>query len=359
MLVAAASTSEREARVDKGGTNPPGLDLARLRAHLDAERPGLVAGELRARLIAGGRSNLTYEVSDGASRWVVRRPPLGHVLPTAHDMGREHRVITALAPTSVPVPGTRLLCTDAEVLGAPFYVMDFVEGTPYRQAEQLAGIGPEHTRAVVLDLVDTLVDLHAVDPAEVGLADFGRPEGFLERQVRRWGKQLDASRSRDLPGIDELRAGLAERLPASPAPTIVHGDYRLDNALVAEAGGRHRITAVLDWEMSTLGDPLTDLALIAVYSGTEQPSVPGVGDASRAEGFPRVDELVERYAERSGRDLAHFDFYVALAFFKLAVILEGIHFRFTQGKTVGGDFEHIGEAVPGLVDSGLKRLHRL
>ncbi|GAB3493580.1 phosphotransferase family protein [Nocardiopsis coralliicola] len=342
--------------MEHAGSNPPGLDPVRLRAYLDAERPGMVAGGLTARLIAGGRSNLTYELTDGRSRWVVRRPPLGHVLPTAHDMGREYTVISALAPTAVPVPATRLLCRDPDVLGADFYIMDFVEGTPYRTAGQLAELGPERTRAVVLDLVDTLVALHGIDPAAVGLADFGRPEGFLERQVRRWGKQLDASRSRDLPGAEELRAGLAERLPASPAPAVVHGDYRLDNALVRSGGGGDRITAVLDWEMSTLGDPLTDLALIAVYSGSERTELPGVGDAARAPGFPPVDELVQRYAEGSGRDLSSFDWYVAFAFFKLAVILEGIHYRFSQGKTVGADFEKIGEAVPGLVAAGRERL---
>src|ERR1044072_8990403 len=231
--------------------NPPGLDLTRLRAHLDRERPGLVGGPLSAELIEGGGSNLTYAVTDGASRWVVRRPPLGHVLATAHDMRREHRVISALHPTSVPVPEPVLLCEDEAVAGAPFYVMEFVEGTPYRTAEQLAAIGPERTRGVVLSLVDTLVALHSVDPAEVGLGDFGRPEGFLERQLRRWGKQLDASRSRDLPGIDELHTRLAKALPTSPAPTVVHGDYRLDNVLV---GADDRIKAIIDWEMSKLED---------------------------------------------------------------------------------------------------------
>ncbi|MCZ9342736.1 phosphotransferase family protein, partial [Streptomyces sp. TRM76130] len=155
---------------------------------------------------------------------VVRRPPLGHVLATAHDMRREHRVISALHPTGVPVPGTVLLCEDEGVLGAPFYVMEYVEGTPYRSADQLAPLGPERTRGAVLGLVDTLVELHAVDPGAVGLGDFGRPEGFLDRQLRRWAKQLDASRDRDLPGIDELHATLGRRLPRSPAPAVVHGD---------------------------------------------------------------------------------------------------------------------------------------
>ncbi|MGW2850393.1 phosphotransferase family protein, partial [Streptomyces sp. NPDC001274] len=243
--------------------SPPGLDLDRLRGHLDRERPGLVGGPLRARLIEGGRSNLTYVVTDGTGRWVVRRPPLGHVLATAHDMRREHRVISALHPTGVPVPEPVLLCEDESVNGAPFYVMEYVAGTPYRTVEQLAPLGPGRTREAVLGLVDTLVDLHAVDPQAVGLGDFGRPEGFLERQLRRWGKQLDASRNRELPGIDALHTALGRALPASPAPTVVHGDYRLDNVLI---GDDDRIKAVLDWEMSTLGDPLTDLGLLVMYS---------------------------------------------------------------------------------------------
>ncbi len=198
--------------------HPPGLDLDRLRALLERERPGLLGGPLSGRLIEGGRSNLTYTVTDGTATWVVRRPPLGHVLATAHDMRREHRVISALHPTSVPVPRPVLLCEDEEVLGAPFYVMEYVEGTPYRTAGQLVPLGPERTRKAVLNLVDTLVELHAVDPAEVGLEDFGRPEGFLDRQLRRWGKQLDASRNRELVSIDELHAALGRALPVSPRP---------------------------------------------------------------------------------------------------------------------------------------------
>lgn len=182
-----------------------------------------MAGPLSGRVVEGGRSNLTYIVGDGSSTWVVRRPPLGHVLATAHDMKREYRVISALNPTSVPVPEALLMCEDDSVLGAPFYVMEYVAGTPYRTADQLAQLGPERTRAAVLGLVDTLVDLHAVDPAEVGLADFGRPEGFLDRQLRRWGKQLDASRNRELAGVDELHAALGRSLPSSCGP---HGRAR-------------------------------------------------------------------------------------------------------------------------------------
>ncbi|MFD1831591.1 MULTISPECIES: phosphotransferase family protein [Streptomyces] len=335
--------------------HPPGLDPARLRAHLDRERPGLVRGELSAELIEGGRSNLTYRVTDGTSRWVVRRPPLGHVLATAHDMAREHRVVSALGPTGVPVPGTVLLCEDESVLGAPFYVMEYVEGTPYRTAEQLAPLGPERTRELVLSLADTLVELHAVDPASVGLADFGRPEGFLERQLRRWGKQLDASRNRDLPGIDELHASLGARLPASPAPAVVHGDYRLDNVL---AGPDGTIAAVLDWEMSTLGDPLTDLGLLVMYSS--QRHVPGapIATTREAAGHPGPEELVERYAALSGRDVSAIAWYTAFAYFKLAVILEGIHYRYTLGQTVGAGFDRIGALVPLFVENGLTTLRK-
>jgi aminoglycoside phosphotransferase (APT) family kinase protein len=337
--------------------HPPGLDLDRLRGLLDRERPGLVHGPLTGRLIEGGRSHLTYAVSDGTSKWVVRRPPLGHVLATAHDMKREHRVISALHPTDVPVPNPVLLCENPEndaVPGSPFYVMEFVEGTPYRTADELAPLGPERTRDAVLSLVDTLVELHAVDPAEVGLADFGRPEGFLDRQLRRWGKQLDASRNRDLAGIDELHATLGRQLPQSPAATVVHGDYRLDNVLM---GDDDEIKAILDWEMSTLGDPLTDLGLLVMYSmPLGMPDSP-VSTTAEAPGHPDPAELVARYAERSGRDVSAVSWYTAFAWFKLAVILEGIHYRYTLGQTVGRGFDRIGDLVPVFIQHGLTTLH--
>ncbi|MFD6417669.1 phosphotransferase family protein [Streptomyces sp. NPDC060194] len=327
---------------------PPGLDLDRLRDRLGS-------GPLTARLIEGGRSNLTYDVAeaDGGGRWVVRRPPLGHVLATAHDMRREHRVISALHGTDVPVPRTVLLCEDEAVIGAPFYVMEFVEGTPYRTADELAAIGPERTRAACLGLVDTLVALHAVDPEAVGLGDFGRPEGFLDRQLRRWGKQLDASRNRELAGIDELHAALGRALPAPQAPAVIHGDYRLDNVLI---GPDDRIRAVLDWEMSTLGDPLTDLGLLVMYSRRiDLPDSP-ISTTGAAPGHPDPAELVERYATLSGRDVGAIAWYTAFAWFKLAVILEGIHYRFTLGQTVGAGFDRIGDLVPVFIEHGLTTL---
>ncbi|MFC9328581.1 phosphotransferase family protein [Kitasatospora sp. NPDC057015] len=333
--------------------DPPGLDLVRLRARLDAELPGAVRGPLRAELIEGGRSNLTYVLSDGRSTWVLRRPPLGHVLATAHDMGREYRVMTALRGTPVPVPDTLLLVEDTEVTGSAWYLMSYVPGVAHRDAAALTALGPQRVRALGLDLAGTLVRLHAIDPAAVGLADFGRPEGFLARQLRRWSTQLAASRSRELPGIDDLHARLTERLPDSPPPTLVHGDYRLDNVLV---DGTDRITAVLDWEMSTLGDPLTDLGLLVMY--TELAGAGGgiIPAAATAPGYPTAAELVAHYAAHSGRDVTALGWYVAFASFKLAVVAEGIHYRYQQGKTLGAGFERAGEMGPILVDHGLAAL---
>jgi aminoglycoside phosphotransferase (APT) family kinase protein len=327
----------------------PGLDVDALAEHLDAA--GLLAGPLTAELITGGRSNLTYRVGDGTHDWVLRRPPLGHVLATAHDMGREYRVISALAPTKVPVPHTELFCEDSSVIGAPFYLMERVAGTPMRSRADTAGLTERQAALVADELIDVLAELHEVDPRQVGLGDFGRPEGFMTRQVARWRKQLDASRSRDLPGIEELHARLAATVPAAPRTTIVHGDYRLDNVLVTtEPLG---ISAVLDWEMSTLGDPLSDLGLFVVYwAGVGQQDDPITNGVSATPGFPAIDALVERYARRTGIDVTGLGWYVAFAYFKLAVILEGIHYRFVQGGTVGAGFERIGALVGPLVEHG-------
>lgn len=332
----------------------PGLDLVGLRRFLDGHAPGLLHGELTGRVVAGGKSNLTYEVSDGIRSVIVRRPPLGHVLSTAHDMLREHRVISALRPTTVPVPKTYAVCSDDAVIGAPFYVMELVRGTPYRRAEELVPLGPERTRAISARMVDTLVGLHAVDPGSVGLEDFGRPKGFLERQVRRWKTQLDASHSRDLPGGQELHALLAERVPGDGDVSVIHGDFRLDNLLV---DAQDRVAAVLDWEMATVGDPLTDVALLQVYHQLAgRVSGYQVSDVSLAPGFLSPAELLTRYAESSGRDVSHIGFHLGLAYFKLAVILEGIHYRFSHGQTVGDGFSSVGDAVVPLIDAGREAL---
>ncbi|VXC19694.1 phosphotransferase family protein [Aeromicrobium sp. 9AM] len=334
-------------------TGPKGLDLGALQDWLERERPELVTGPLTASLITGGKSNLTYTLSAGSRDYVVRRPPLGHVLATAHDMGREYRVMAALAPTNVPVPQMIAHCEDTDVIGAPFYVMEKVAGTPYGRASQLEPVGPERTRAITERMVDTLVALHAVDYAAVGLGDFGRPDGYLGRQVARWKKQLEASTSRELPGMDELVAHLESNLPASGDGTIVHGDFRLDNLLVDDAD---QVTAVLDWEMSTLGDPLTDVAVLLAYQQIAEiaprEGAAIVTDAPLAPGYLTRDEVLARYAEQSGRDVSDIGFHLALAFFKLAVILEGIHYRHSHGQTVGAGFDGIGDMIVPLIAAG-------
>jgi aminoglycoside phosphotransferase (APT) family kinase protein len=334
----------------------PGLDLDRLGAWF-ADHVAGAGSDLSAELITGGKSNLTYRVTGRhQGEWIVRRPPLGHVLATAHDMVREHRVISALQGTAVPVPRIDALCEDVDVIGAPFYVMGFVAGTPYRYATQLEPLGAERTRTISTRLVDTLAALHAVDPVEVGLSDFGRPDGFLARQVQRWRKQLAASSSRDLPEADELYARLAADIPAESAPGIVHGDYRLDNVLTDE---HDRLAAVVDWEMATLGDPLTDLALMVLYHRlADLPGQSAVADASSAPGFLREDEILARYAEHSARDLDRFGFYLGLAAYKLVAILEGIHYRYLHGQTVGPGFEQVGESVHPLLHAGLAALDK-
>ena len=342
-------------------TETPGLDLARLGPWLAEHVPGATGTGLSARLIAGGKSNLTYDVTDGSTHWILRRPPLGHVLATAHDMVREHTVMTALRPTAVPVPTTYALCRDESVLGAQFYVMERVDGVPYRYARELEALGPARVEALSGQLIDVLVALHEVDPASVGLSEFGRPEGFLSRQVHRWKKQLDASYNRDLPAAEELYRRLAAKVEevekVGSTPGIVHGDYRLDNVLTESTDTTDTIRAVVDWEMATLGDPLTDLAILITYQRlAEGASGETVNDVSRAPGWLSEEEIIARYDAASHRDLTHFGFYLGLAAFKLAAILEGIHYRYLQGQTVGPGFDTVGEAIHPLLDAGLAAL---
>ncbi len=336
----------------------PGLDLTALASFLES-RGVARAGPLRGSVIAGGRSNLTYTVDDGTHHWVVRRPPLAHVLPTAHDMVREWRVISALQMTAIPVPHTVVLCEDATVIGEPFYVMDFVDGHVVRDRLPDEWPATEATcRAMADALVDTLLDLHAVVPEDVGLATFGRPQGFLERQVRRWWQQWEASKTRELPAIEDLHRRLLAGVPVPSAPGIVHGDYRFDNVIYAR-DDPHRIAAVVDWEMSTVGDPLCDLGLLVVYwvSDTSEPAasaLPGTR-ASLARGFPSREAMIDAYAARSPRDLSNLEWYVALGHYKLAIIAEGIHARFLLGMTVGEGFETMGPAVRLIVERALDR----
>ena len=334
----------------------PGVDLDALARWLDTERPGLRQGELAGELIAGGKSNLTFRITDGTSAWALRRPPLAHVLPTAHDMVREFTVISALKNTDVPVAPAVALCTDAEVLGAQFYLMDFIDGIVLDKPELLSELDPAAaTRSCEL-LMDTLVDLHEVDPASVGLAEFGRPEGFLARQVRRWHQQWQASETRPLDVLAQTVERLTETLPEQSAPAIVHGDYRLTNVMFTSEVDR--IAAVVDWEMATLGDPLTDLGLLVVYQDLAQQSDTIMPRMLPERGFLTSRQMIGRYAERSPRDLGRLSWYVGFGYFKLAVVAEGIHHRFLAGKTVGVGFDHFGDAVPVLLGAALQSLAR-
>jgi aminoglycoside phosphotransferase (APT) family kinase protein len=334
----------------------PGVDLDALTAWLDAERPGLRSGPLTGEVIHGGKSNLTYRITDGVHMWALRRPPLAHVLPTAHDMVREFRVISALAGSRVPVAEPVALCTDPVVLGAPFYLMEFVEGVVLDKPDLLRDIAPAAAGRTGELLMDILVDLHEIDPAAVGLADFGRPEGFLARQVRRWHQQWQASETRPLDELGATVTRLSETLPGQSHAAIVHGDYRLTNVIFSPA--LDRVAAVVDWEMATVGDPLADLGLLIVYTdlatagATLQPHMPP------ERGFLTSEQCVARYAARSSRDLSHLDWYVALGYFKLAVVAEGIHHRYLAGKTVGEGFDQFGPAVPALLRAALSALAR-
>ena len=343
-------TTNASADLSARADGPPGLPLAALERHLRQALPGLLQGPLSAQLVAGGRSNLTYLLTDGRARWVLRRPPLGHVLETAHDMGREHRLLTALSPTDVPVPNP-LLLAGPDVIGAPFYVMEFADGQVLRDRVQLARLDAAAATALADELIDVLVRLHRLDPERVGLGDLGRPAGYLERQLRRWSRQLEASYSRDLPELTRLAERLREQLPVSQANAIVHGDYRLDNVVVDP--GRGHIVAVLDWEMATLGDPLADVASTLVWwDGIRGPDSPVAAVPADVPGYPGRDHLLAAYGRQSDLDLAPLPWYLGFAFFKIAAIFEGIHFRAQQGLTVGEGFERLGDMVPPMIERG-------
>jgi aminoglycoside phosphotransferase (APT) family kinase protein len=292
-------------------------------------------------LISGGRSNLTYLVRGGDRTWVLRRPPLGHVLPTAHDMAREFRVLSALAGTDVPAPRPIALCEDVAVNDAVFYVMDHRPGVVLDESLPPGfADDPAARHRMASALIETLVKLHAVDYRAVGLESFGKPDGYLARQVKRWATQWEGNKTAELPAIDTLLRRLAAAVPSSPASTIVHGDYRLGN-MALDPDDPGRVVAVFDWEMATLGDPLADLGYTLMYWPEPGDPVPvGVKPITAQPGFPPRATLIEEYAKRSGRDVDHVDFYLVLAFTKLAVIAEGIFKRFTLGKDAGasGDF---------------------
>ena len=275
--------------------------------------------------MSGGASNLTFRVRSGADDWVLRRPPRSHVLATANDMRREWTVQQALAGSPVPVPRIVRTCEDESVLGAPFYLMETLDGIVFDDAPSVAHLDAAQSRACAFELMDVLARLHAVDPDAVGLSGFGRPAGFVERQVKRWLTQWQKAARREVPAIEEIARRLARSLPAEGPGAIVHGDYSFNNTMFFRDPPT-RLQAVLDWEMSTLGDPLTDVGMVAMYWGEVGAFLWRGREHAQAHrahaGFPSVDELLERYARASGRDLAEIGFYIALATYKLAVIAE-------------------------------------
>lgn len=330
---------------------------------VDPDRP------LAAELLARGRSNVTYRIRQAATEtggidWVVRRQPFGHVMPSAHDMAREHRVISGVYAGRFPVPPPIALCEEPDVIGSVFHVMEYVPGLVMGSAAETADLSPAQARDLSIDVVSTLAQLHAIGAQEVGLAELGRPEGFLVRQAARWRAQWELSQTREQPLAVELADRLAARVEAIPsgAPwSIVHGDYRLDNTIVDP--DTMRIRAVVDWEMSTLGDPLTDLALLLVYwtRPTDQrlKSLPVADGVTDHEGFIDRRELVETYARVSGRSVDHLDACIALSCFKLAVIVESIRKRILAGAQVGtavGQADLMGQATDVLLEVGLAAL---
>jgi aminoglycoside phosphotransferase (APT) family kinase protein len=340
-------------------TSPyPGIDVDNVTAWFAANAPA-ASPPLTFELIAGGRSNLTYRVTDQADGdWVLRRPPTGHVLATAHDMAREHRIISALAPTDVPVAPVIGLCTDEAVIGAPFYVMGHVDGLVLRDARTAEAVSPEVRRRAGLSVAETLAKIHAVDPDQVGLGELGRKEGYIARQLKRWNGQFEQSATREVPTVTEAFARLSEHIPEQGPAAIVHGDYRLDNCMVDGTG---EVIAVLDWEICTLGDPLADLGVLMVYwSEEDDPFAALPGAATALPGFPTRAEMVAAYEAAGGRSVGDLDYYIAFGYWKLACILEGVYARYKAGAMGddGADADVFGTMVTLLGQASLTSLEQ-
>ena len=339
-----------------------GLDRDRVSAWLADNIDG-AAPPFEYELIVGGRSNLTFEVGDAAGRrYVLRRPPTGSVLATAHDMVREHKIIAAVGESDVPVAPALGLCTDESVNGAPFYVMGFVDGVVLDSPAAAEPMAPEIRRAAAEHLIDVLADLHALDVDEIGLGDLAKREGYVERQVRRWSTQWEKSKTRELPAIDEVATLLAAKIPEQHGVSIAHGDYRFGNVLTDIERGR--INAVLDWELCTLGDPLADVGYLGVYWSDPGHAQLRPNDPTGIEGFPTYGEIVERYARRTGRDVSEIDYYRAFSSFRLAVISEGVYARYLHGAM--GDqqvdpaiLDGFKEGTDNLAESALAAMRRL
>lgn len=356
LVVAATSEAPEQSTSDT-----PGIDVEGVTAWFAAHVAGVVP-PLSFRLIAGGRSNLTYQITDAAGQtYALRRPPVSHVLPTAHDMAREHRVMSALGRTPVPVPATIGLCEDTAVTGAPFYVMSFVDGHILRDQSTATAAFDDASRATIgPNMAETLAALHAVDVDEVGLGDLSRHEGYIHRQLKRWTEQYQ---SMQVPGVEqgglveEVGAALAAATPSQQGTTIVHGDYRLDNVVLDDRG---KVAAILDWEICTLGDPMADVGLLLVYwfePGDNQ-SFLGNAPPTNAPGFSTRDAVLGIYAGASGRDVSDVAFYMAFGYWKLACILQGVYARYVAGAGAGdtGSVAEYPRTVRSLAETAAARL---
>ena len=355
-----------------------GLDLPRLTRYLTVRLPGSIRPPLRAMPLPGGRSNLSYELCDSDGRvLVLRRPPLplgpGGPVPvpaalatpapetSRSDIRREYQVIRALYQAQgragrVPVAEPYLLCQDTSVIGAPFFVTAKAAGTVYRSEKQCAALSPGQARAVSHGLLDVLVALHLVDVRAVGLADFARTDQFLIRQVDRWDRLHAASASREVPRLARLAAALRAGVPANGKVAVLHGDYRLEN-VVFDLASVGRVNAVLDWEAATLGDPLVDLGLLLTFwEGPDQPLNPISSAHTRTRGFPTRRQLADRYAARTGCDLSRIGWYIALNHYRVAGLLEVLHYRVKHGLPVPPGLERAGSWVGPLIEAGLTAL---
>lgn len=341
--------------------DPPGLRLAPLVGFLAAEVEGFDGSlPVTVELLAGGRSNVTYRISQRGQSWVVRRPPLGHVMETAHDMVREYRALAALAGSGVPVPRPLALCSTDEIIGSPFLVMEYVDGRVIADVVDAGRLEERQASRLSMLTIDTLAALHLLDCRSGPLGELGRPDGFLRRQVNRWTMQWEATKTRELPQAETLGSWLAlavTRLSASDRSAVVHGDFRIDNLILEHDLGAVR--AVLDWEMCTLGDPVMDLATMLVYwsrpGESRRHAVPVAEGVTDGPGFWDRDALVERYVARTGIDVGHMNFCTALACFKLAAIMESIHSRTLSSAQIGRAAERGGmdQAAPALMSLGL------
>lgn len=318
-----------------------------------------LAGALSSRLIAGGRSNLTYRLDDGASRWVLRMPPRSGRTPSAHDVAREFRVTSALGATDVPVAKAVVLCEEANVIGLPFAVAEFVDGTTVQSQADLSRLDDDAVRGSVAALVESLAALHKADYRALGLGDFGRPTGYAQRQLRRWSGQweLVATESSDLQAMAEgLRARLSASVPEQRAASVVHGDYRIDNALLHLRDRPVQVAAIVDWELSTIGDPVADVAMMCAYRHQALDLILGTESAWTSNRLPASDDLATLYEQSGGVDLVDWDFHLALAYFKIAVIAAGIDHRARAGAASGPGFDTAGDAVAPLLAAGLEQL---